>query len=125
MKQKQFYSNLVCLISAMLCLGVFVGAQNKTMTRDQVFRTIAEKVIKEADSPVTNVINAIDETVEIGEIGAPDANGKVTVKVKERAAPGAPSLNREIKVVFAPAGENKWALESFENDRKLYPIERL
>lgn len=125
MKQKQFYLGLVYLISAMLCLGVFVSAQNKTMTRDQVFRTIAEKVITQADSPVTNVINAVDETIEISEIGMLDANGKVTVKVKERAAAGAPSLNREIKLVFVPVGENKWAWESFENDRKTYPIERL
>lgn len=122
MKQNLLVS--LCVVAALA--AQVVAAQNKpTMTRDQVFRALAEKVVTQSESPVTNVMSALDEVIEVGEIAAPDAAGKVTVKVKERAPEGNITINREIKLVFAPAGEKKWNWESFENDRKIYPVERL
>jgi LemA protein len=124
MKSKKLCLPAVILTAA---LGAdALGAQTAPqMTRDQVFRAVAEKVVAQSESPVTNVMSAVDEVIEVGEISAPDANGKVTVKVRERAAAGGATLNREIKLVFAPAGEKRWNWESFENDRRMYPVERL
>lgn len=114
------------VVACAASVALFAVAQNKPqMTRDQVFRAIAEKVVAQSESPVTNVMNAVDEVIEIGEIAAPDAAGKVTVKIKERAPESSITINREIRLVFAPVGEKKWNWESFENDRKLYPVEKL
>lgn len=124
MKQRKSRLTLVC--SAVVLACALAAAQTQSpMTRDQVFRALAEKVVTQSESPVTDVMSAIDEAVEVGEVSAPDANGKVTVKIKERAPAGAIAVNREIKLLFAPAGEKKWNWESFENDRKMYPVERL
>ena len=52
-------------------------------------------------------------------------DGKATVTVKE-LTPSARATQKSVKLVFAPTNDKeKWTWEQFEENRKLYPVERL
>jgi LemA protein len=56
-------------------------------------------------------------------------DGKAEVTIKERAPSEAAQASKPIRLVFAPpaAGdkEEKWTWEQFENNRRLYPVDKL
>jgi hypothetical protein len=113
-------------------LAVLLGSQSLfaapqgqlKLTRDDVYFIIARYLVAQSESPATSIVNAIDEVIEVGEITISDKDGKATVIVKERTQSNSNSINKTIRLIFAPDG-TKWKWESFENDRRLYPIERL
>ena len=98
-------------------------AQTPQLTRDQVYFSIARRVNAQSESPVTNIVGALDEVIEVGEITV-SPEGKATVVVKERAPSTSSTTSKTIRLVMVPAGD-KWAWESFEENRKLYPVEKL
>ena len=114
------------ILATLLGSQMLVAARQSSpkLIRDDVYRIIARQVNAQTDSPVTDVIGALDEVIEVGEITISDKDGKATVIVKERTPSNIPSLNKSIRLVLAPAGNN-WKWEMFENDRKLYPVEKL
>jgi LemA protein len=115
------YGMLATLLGGQLA---FAAWQLKPLTRDDTYRTIARRVNAQTESPITDVIGALDEVIEVGELTVSEKDGKTTAIVKERTPSSAAHTNKVIRLVFAAAGNN-WAWESFENDRKLYPVERL
>jgi len=114
------------LLGALCCgqVASAIGQDKPKLTRDEVYRTIARQVNAQTESPMTDVLGVLDELIEVGEITVSDKDGKATVIVKEKVATHNPT-NKTIRLVFAPAAGGKWVWESFENDRKLYPVERL
>jgi LemA protein len=102
-----------------------VHAQAKVPTKDEVFFSLARRVNAESQSPVTDVVNALGTLIDVGEITVgPD--GKATVIIKELAQSNSRATNKSIRTVFAPSSEaGKWTWEQFEDNRKLYPVDRL
>lgn len=104
--------------------GLGSGQEKRKMTRDEVYHTVARGVNLQSESPVTDIIGALDEVIEVKEVVISPENGKATALVRERTESSAAHTNKEIRLVFAPEGAH-WKWESFENDRKLYPVEKL
>ena len=126
-------SKFTLALLVMLLLGPILAGENqgrafaqaKGPTKDEVFFSLARRVNAESQSPVTDVVNALGALIDVGEITVgPD--GKATVIIKELAQSNNRSTNKSIRTVFAPAAEaGKWTWEQFEDNRKLYPVERL
>jgi LemA protein len=94
-------------------------------SKDEIYFSLARRVNEQSDSPVSALVNALGEVIEVGDITLGD-DGKATVIVKELSASNARATNKSIRLVFAPAAEaGKWKWESFEDNRRLYPVERL
>ena len=103
----------------------FSFQQSAPLTRDETFSALARRVTAQTESPVSAVVAALAEVIEVGPatIGA---DGKATVVVKELAESNARATNKSIRLVFAPAAEKgKWNWVEFEENRRLYPVERL
>jgi LemA protein len=80
------------------------------------------------ESPSSAIANELDTVIEVINLTAlPD--GKTEATVKERASSDAAQAGKSIRLIFAPpaAGdaEEKWTWEQFENNRKLYPVDKL
>jgi LemA protein len=99
--------------------------QGPVPSRDEVFFSIARWIAGQSASPVSAVVNALGEEIEVGEI-KPLPAGKATVVVKELAPSNSRATNKSIRLVFVPSNEpDKWNFESFEDNRRLYPVEKL
>lgn len=119
----QFKLALALLFIA--ALTSWAQAPAKQMTKDDVFRAIAAQVITQSESPVTSIIGALDDVIEVGAITLNPKDGKWQALVKEKTPATTVNVNREIPLVFAaqPDGTYKW--EQFKNDARFYPVERL
>lgn len=103
----------------------FAQAPAKKMTKDDVLRAIAAQVITQSESPVTSIIGALDDVIEIGEITVSPKDGKYSAIVKEKAPASSSSVNKEIPLIFAAQPDGTWKWEQFKNDSKFYPIDKL
>jgi len=94
-------------------------------TRDQVLSAIATRVTTQSQSPVSAIVTSLLELVEVGPTTVgPD--GKATVIVKETTPSNQRATNKSVKLVFAPTSDKeKWNWEQFEDNRRLYPVDRL
>lgn len=106
--------------------GASQGAgQSASLTRDEVYFSLARRINSQSTSPVSAIVNALGEVIEVGQITV-GADGKATVMTKELEPSNARATNKSIRLVFIPASEpGKWTWESFEDNRRLYPVERL
>jgi hypothetical protein len=80
------------------------------------------------ESPSSAIANELDSVIEVINLTTlPD--GKAEATVKERAPSDAAQAAKSIRLIFAPpaAGdkEEKWTWEQFENNRRLYPVDKL
>ncbi|HEX9000351.1 MAG TPA: LemA family protein [Blastocatellia bacterium] len=101
------------------------GTPAKQIKRDEVFFSIGRRVNEASESQVSAVVAEVDGVIEVTGITYRE-DGKAEVTVKERAQSNASSTNKSIKLVFAPpATGDKWIWEQFEDNRRLYPVERL
>jgi LemA protein len=133
MRSISLASKFTLALIATLLLGPLLARENqgrafaqaKGPTKDEVFFSLARRVNAESQSPVTDVVNALGTLIDVGEITVgPD--GKATVIIKELAQSNSRSTNKTIRTLFAPSSEaGKWTWEQFEDNRKLYPVERL
>ena len=97
----------------------FSFQQSAPLTRDETFSALARRITAQTESPVSAVVAALAEVIEVGPatIGA---DGKATVVVKELAESNARATNKSIRLVFAPADEKgKWNWVEFEENRRL------
>lgn len=117
--------NLGLVIFLLASLSTFAQAPAKKMTKDDVLRAIAAQVITQSESPVTSIMGALDEVIEVGEITVAPQDGKYSAVVKERAPATSHSVNREIPLLFAVQPDGSWKWEQFKNDAKFYPVEKL
>lgn len=116
---------LAIVLMSLLFQSVFSFQQASVLTKDEVYFSLARRINEQSESPVSAIVGALGEVIEVGQITV-GADGKTTVIVKE-LAPSTPRVtNRSIRLIFVPSGEkDKWKWESFEDNRKLYPVERL
>jgi len=100
------------------------SAQGVGPTKDEVYFSLARRINAQSESPVSAIVNSLGEVIEIQQIVM--SEGKATVVVKELAPSNARSTNRSIRLVFVPTDQkDKWLWESFEDNRKFYPVEKL
>jgi LemA protein len=115
--------NLGLVLLFLVSLATFAQAPAKKMTKDDVLRAIAAQVITQSESPVTSIMGALDEVIEVGEITIKD--GKYSAIVKERAPATTHNVNREIPLLFTLQPDESWKWEEFKNDTKFYPVTKL
>ncbi len=99
--------------------------QSTQLTRDETLTTLARRVTAQSESPVSAVIGALAEVIEVGPVTVgPD--GRATVIVKELTASNSRATNKSIRLILAPAPEKgKWNWVEFEENRRLYPVDKL
>jgi len=111
-------------------IGVLAQAVpgGKQMKKDEIYSSVARRLNALNESPSSAIANELDTVIEVTDLTMrPD--GKAEVTIKERSPSDAAQAGKPIRLVFAPpaAGdkEEKWTWEQFENNRKLYPVDKL
>jgi LemA protein len=104
------------------------GPGGKEMKKDELYLSVARRLNALNESPSSAIANELDTVIEVTDLTMrPD--GKAEATVRERAPSDAAQAGKAIRLVFAPpaAGdkEEKWTWEQFENNRKLYPVDKL
>ncbi len=120
------FSCLLTVVSLGLSpTAVLPQAQQGAFVKDEVYFSVARKINERTESPVSAIVAALGDVIEVVTV-TPGPEGKVTAVVKEIAPSNARSTNKSIRVIFVPSGEkDKWKWESFEDNRRLYEIEKL
>src|ERR1043165_1256024 len=125
MKQGKIRSTWSQMMLVVLLGSQLTFAQDQPKIKpDDVYFIVSRYLIAHSEAPATSIVNELAEVIEVGEIKISDKDGKATAIVKERVPSDTVSINRTIRLIFAPDGD-KWKWESFENDRKLYPVDKL
>jgi LemA protein len=94
----------------------------KEMAKDEVYFSIARRIISVSESPVTAIVGEVDGLIEIVSI-TKEPDGKSLVTIKEAATSGTP---KSIRLKFAPPPQgNEWTWVEFEENRKFYPVDKL
>lgn len=113
-------------LGAQILLAQTPGA--KTISKDDVFFTIARRLKQISESPVSAIASELDGVIEVTSITA-EPDGRSLVVVRERTPSSAASTNKSTRMHFAPpaAGTNgkEWNWTDFEENRKFYPIDKL
>jgi hypothetical protein len=104
------------------------GSGGKQMKKDELYSSVARRLNALNESPSSAIASELDTVIEVTDLTMrPD--GKAEVTIKERAPSDAAQAGKSIRLVFAPpaAGdtEEKWTWEQFENNRRLYPVDKL
>jgi LemA protein len=104
------------------------GSGGKQMKKDELYSSVARRLNALNESPSSAIASELDAVIEVTDLTMrPD--GKAEVTIKERAPSEAAQASKPIRLVFAPpaAGdkEEKWTWEQFENNRRLYPVDKL
>jgi LemA protein len=94
----------------------------KEMAKDELYFSIARRIISVSESPVTAIVGEVDGLIEIVSI-TKETDGKSLVTIKEAATSGTP---KSIRLKFAPPPQgNEWTWVEFEENRKFYPVDKL
>ncbi|MFM8394425.1 MAG: LemA family protein [Acidobacteriota bacterium] len=113
-------------LGAQILLAQTPGA--KTISKDDVFFTIARRLKQISESPVSAIASELDGVIEVTSITA-EPDGRSLVVVRERTPSSVASTNKSTRMHFAPpaAGTNgkEWNWTDFEENRKFYPIDKL
>ena len=104
------------------------GPGGKQMKKDELYLSVARRLNALNESPSSAIPNELDAVIEVISLTTlPD--GKAEATIKERAPSDAAQAGKSIRLIFAPpaAGdkEEKWTWEQFENNRRLYPVDKL
>src|SRR5262245_14191831 len=93
--------------------------ETKEMVKDEVYLSIARRIISVSESPVTAITGELDGVMEVVSI-TKEADGKSLVTIKETAASDAP---KSIRLKFTPPPEgHQWTWVEFEENRRFYPV---
>jgi LemA protein len=94
----------------------------KEMAKDEVYFSIARRIISVSESPVTAIVGEVDSLIEIVSI-TKEPDGKSLVTIKEAATSGTP---KSIRLKFAPSAQgDEWTWVEFEENRRFYPVDKL
>lgn len=113
-------------------LSIWVGqiaalaqAGAKAMKKDELYLSVARRLNAVNETPSSAVANELDTVIEVTDLKMlPDGKAEATVKERRPSEDG-----KSIRLIFAPpaAGDadEKWTWEQFENNRRLYPVDKL
>lgn len=100
------------------------GAKQKPPTKDEVYFSIGRRINAQNNAVVSGVVAALDGVIEVKDITV-GADGKAIVTVQERTPSNASYTQRAIRLMLAPAGDDKWTFEQFEESRRFYAAEKI
>jgi LemA protein len=123
-----FFFSVIVLWTGQIAAPAQTGSGGKQMKKDELYLSIARRLNQVNESPSSAIANELDAVIEVINLTTlPD--GKTEATVKERATSNSDQAGKSIRLIFAPpaAGdaEEKWTWEQFENNRRLYPVEKL
>lgn len=103
------------------------GSGGKQMKKEEVYLSVERRLSALSEAPVGGIAAELETVIEVTNLTVrPD--GKAEATVKERASSDA-DAGKSIRLVFAPpaAGDKdeKWTWETFEDNRKFYPVDKL
>src|SRR5262245_31108549 len=135
MRKRNLHSIFLFAVAA--ALSVWIGqigalaqgvSGGKQMKKDELYSSVARRLNALNESPSSAIASELDTVIEVTDLTMrPD--GKAEVTIKERASSDAAQAGKSIRLVFAPPAaddkEEKWTWEQFENNRRLYPVDKL
>jgi LemA protein len=97
----------------------------KQMKKDELYLSISRRLNAVNETPSSAVANELDTVIEVTKLTTlPDGKAEATVKERRASDDG-----KSIRLIFAPPApddaDQKWTWEQFENNRRLYPVEKL
>lgn len=124
-----FFFAVVIMLSVRTGALAQAGSGGKQMKKEEIYFSIERRL--NALNPslgAGGVASELDTVIEVTNLTMrPD--GKAEVTVKERPLSDAAQAGKSIRLVFAPpaAGDKdeKWTWETFEDNRKFYPVDKL
>lgn len=104
------------------------GSGGKQMKKDEIYLSVERRLNALSEPPVGGIAGELDTVIEVTNLTMrPD--GKAEVTVRERALSDGASASKSIRLVFAPPAasdkDEKWTWETFEDNRKFYPVDKL
>lgn len=136
MNMKHIIGRIVSLRNAGRCLAMVLlfgcvapvalsQSQSAGFVKDDVYFSVARRINERTTSPVSAIVAELGGVIEIDQL-TKDPDGKVTAVVKETTPSNARATNKSIRLTFVPTAEkNKWKWDSFEDNRKMYEVEKL
>ncbi|NDD63739.1 MAG: hypothetical protein EBZ36_07150 [Acidobacteria bacterium] len=101
---------------------------SRTISRDDVFFTVARRLQQISESPVSAIASELDGVIEVVSITL-EPDGRSLVTVRERTPSSSSFTNKSTRMRFSPpvvgASLRDWNWVDFEENRKFYPIDKL
>ncbi|MGH9753158.1 MAG: LemA family protein [Blastocatellia bacterium] len=127
----------IFFFAVVVALSIWIGRTDalaqadsggKQMKKDEVYLSVERRLSALSEAPVGGIAGELATVIEVTNLTMrPD--GKAEVTVKESAPSEAAYAGKSIRLVFAPpaAGDKdeKWTWETFEDNRKFYPVDKL
>ena len=99
-------------------------AKQKPPTKDEVYFSIGRRINAQNNAAVSGVVQALGGVIEVKDITV-GADGKAMVTVQETAPSNAAYTQKSMRLMLAPAGEDKWMWEQFEDSRRFYTTDKI
>jgi hypothetical protein len=100
-------------------------AAGKQMIKDEVYTSIARRLIAVVESPATAIVAEVDTVVEVTNV-AMESDGKATATVIEKAESNGSTPSKSIRLKFAPpASGEEWTWVEFEDKGRFYAVDKL
>ena len=100
----------------------------RTISRDDVFFTVARRLHQISESPVSAITSELDGVIEVVSITL-ESDGRSLVTVRERTPSSSSFTNKSTRMRFAPpvpgGSPRDWNWVDFEENRKFYPVDKL
>jgi len=100
-------------------------AAGKQMIKDEVYTSIARRLIEVVESPATAIVAEVDTVIEVTTVTM-EADGKATATVKEKTESNDSNPSKSIRLKFTPpATGTEWTWVEFEDKGRFYAVEKL
>lgn len=100
------------------------AVKQKPPSKDEVYFSIGRRINAQNNTAVSGVVQALGGIIEVKDITV-GADGKAIVTVQETAPSNASHTQSSMRLMLAPAGEDKWTWEQFENSRRFYTTDKI
>ena len=132
MKKSTIHVVFILLVSLWLAASEQVllaqTPASRTISRDDVFFTIARRLQQISESPVSAIASELDGVVEVVSITL-EPDGRSMVTFRERTPSSSAFTNKSTRTRFSPpapgANPRDWNWVDFEENRKFYPVDKL
>jgi hypothetical protein len=98
--------------------------KQKPPSKDEVYFSIGRRINAQNNAAVSGVVQALGGLIEVKDIVV-GADGKAVITVQELAPSNASHTQSSMRLMLAPAGDDKWTWEQFENSRRFYTTDKI